>query len=121
MSGHKVLIVDDHPDIVFMLARFFRKKFECDVTTAFSVDQAEQFLKTNSFCIIISDFEMPIRNGVELVNVLKQEDAQVPLLFYTGRDEPTRFWNALDYPCAVVRKPNHQELLAVAKHFLIAD
>ncbi len=118
MSTDKILIVDDKPDAARMLAEHFRRIYDCEVTTANSVDEAEELVRAHLFQVIVSDFDMPDRNGAELVNVLDDVVADSMLLFFTGVDKPTRFWESLGYPCVAVLKPDYKRVLALARPFL---
>jgi DNA-binding NtrC family response regulator len=118
VSTDKILIIDDKPDAVQMLAEHFRRNYDCEVTTASSVDEAEELVRAHFFQVIVSDFEMPGRDGSELVKVLDDLVADSMLLFFTGVDKPTRYWDSLGYPCIAVLKPDYQRVLALARPFL---
>lgn len=119
MSTDKILIIDDRLDSARMLAEHFRKNYDCEVTMANSVDEAEGHLRSQIFEVIVSDFEMPGRDGVELVKVLEDLVVESILLFFTGVDKPTRFWESLGYPSVAVMKPDYKRVLALARPFLI--
>ena len=118
MSPNKILIVEDQPDAAQMLAEHFRKNYDCEVTTVGSVDEAEAQLRSQNFEVIVSDYEMPSRDGAELAKVLDDLVADSMLLFFTGVDKPNRFWESLGYPCIAVLKPDYRRVLALARPFL---
>ena len=67
-----ILIVDD--DIVDreLVTRLLRRsKITCDITEVESVDDALVQVKENSFDILLLDYNLPIRNGIELLLELK--------------------------------------------------
>ena len=112
------MIVDDHQDNLMMLGETFIRQLQCEVCTANSVDEAEVLLRRQRFHVIVSDFDMPEKDGAELAKILAGLPCEAPLLFYTGRDRPRDFWAKLDYPCHAVIKPNLNDLLEIASNFL---
>ncbi|MGZ3745078.1 MAG: response regulator [Pseudobdellovibrionaceae bacterium] len=118
MGTDKILIVDDKPDAALMLAEHFRRNYDCEVTTASSVDEAEALVRSTFFQVIVSDYEMPDRNGGELAKILDDIAEVSLLLFFTGVDKPARYWDSLGYPCIAVLKPDYRRILALARPFL---
>lgn len=118
MNCNKVLLIDDQPDTVRMLGLQFKKKFNCNVIEAHSVDEAEKVLSSENIQVVVSDFEMPHKSGADLASFLQHENIAVALLFFTGLDRPSRFWESLDYPCVAVMKPDYGSVLEIAKAFL---
>ena len=118
MKSEQVLVIDDDHDTRILLAEIFLCRMKCRALTACSVDEAQALLEQQTFRLIISDFEMPQRNGSELAKVLANLSCETPLLFYTGERLSNQFWGELDYPCLAVQKPNLNDLLSIAAKFL---
>lgn len=77
----KVLIVDDEKNILDAYRRNLQENF--DLSTAVSGMEAIEILKTGKlFTVIVSDYKMPVMNGVELldqVRILSPETVQIML------------------------------------------
>ncbi len=57
-----------------------------DIEFAQSVDEAFQKLsKGNKYDIIISDYEMPIKNGLDFLSELKEKKISTPFILFTGK------------------------------------
>jgi CheY-like chemotaxis protein len=82
----KVLIIDDEPDIGFILS--FELRGLGHETEAFvSAFEAMEYLKTNTPDAILCDFQMPRMNGLDFFLWLKENNYSIPFYILTG--EPT--------------------------------
>lgn len=118
MSIRRVLIIEDSLDMLDMLSNMFQIRLQCVVETASTVDQAEALLRLHKFNLIVSDFEMPVRGGPDVVRFLEKEQIIVPLLFYTGHELHSQVMALMNYPYASVLKPNHEKLIELAREIL---
>ena len=86
-SSRKVLVVDDEPELVETITELL--DFEgIPVTGAGSVDQAIGALKDASekgapYTFIISDIQMPEKNGKELLKWVLGNESLIPKPYYT--------------------------------------
>src|SRR5438445_877222 len=62
----KILIIDDEPDILELLAEEFKLNGHY-VSTAMSGNEAIQILQDKHFDIILSDYRMPNGNGMDIL------------------------------------------------------
>jgi DNA-binding response OmpR family regulator len=67
---HRILIVDNDDNILMLLMDFLILK-GFYVRTADNGQKAIEILKTEPFDIIITDYDMPGINGVELTNIIR--------------------------------------------------
>lgn len=81
---YKILIVDDEPDIVSMLASFFTGK-GYHILTAHSGAEALQKIE-QSPDIILLDINMPDMDGLEVCELVRDR-VSCPILFLTARIE----------------------------------
>ncbi len=88
----RLLIVDDEPLVCRSLAKAFRRNV--DVSTAESASQARTLLSTYPFDVVLSDFNMPGENGVELLTSVANQFPLVRRVLMT--DEPTGLQTELD-------------------------
>jgi len=85
-----VLHVDDDPsllEISKLILLDLDSRFEIDC--ACCVDEAFKKLAAGHYDVVISDFEMPKKNGLEFLSQLREENNELPFILFTGkgRDE----------------------------------
>lgn len=85
LTSHRLLVVDDDPDIRELLAASLRYAgFE--VSSAEDGQRALDLLRTKDFDIIVIDVMMPEITGLEVVRRLRASGKYTPVLFLTARD-----------------------------------
>ncbi|MGM0604043.1 MAG: PAS domain S-box protein [Halobacteriota archaeon] len=81
-----VLHVDDDPEFTDVVATFLEREDDrLDVTTATSVAEAERILETRRVDCIVSDYEMPRRDGIDFLRTVRERHENLPYVLYTGR------------------------------------
>jgi signal transduction histidine kinase len=88
-----ILIVDDEEPVRKMFAEFLSEKYVC--TTAASSDDALVFLAANQYALVISDMQMPGRNGVELLREIRARYEDTAVIMVSGIDRQRRIRDAL--------------------------
>ena len=87
LYGVCVLLVDDNPDILYMLTVIFEKS-GAEVITADSVKDALEALEKYRPDVLISDIEMTSQNGYDLIRQVRRRRAssggQIPALALTA-------------------------------------
>ena len=88
-----ILIVDDDPSYSKMVREWIKTDYDVDVVAAGM--QAITFLMKNQVDIILLDYEMPIVDGPQVLQMLRSEPAteNIPVIFLTGvstREEVSR-------------------------------
>ena len=71
LSG-RVLIVDDEEDIRDLL-RYFMSEWGLEVTVAANGRDGLELARTRSFDVIVTDLNMPVMNGIEMIRCLHEE------------------------------------------------
>ena len=89
----KILIVDDDPSYAKMVREWIKDTYQTNVVTAGM--QAISFLLKNKVDLILLDYEMPVVDGPQVLQMLRQEPAtsDIPVVFLTGvstREEVAR-------------------------------
>lgn len=80
----KVLIVDDSPDIREILKEFFRLSGWSEIITAENGQEAVVLVSGQEFNLIVTDWQMPEMNGLELCSWLSVNRKNIPIVFMTG-------------------------------------
>jgi PAS domain S-box-containing protein len=82
---YTVLYVDDEPGLLELGKAFLEMSGVMTVETAISADQALKLLKIAHFDCIISDYQMPVMDGIKFLKHLRQEKNTIPFILFTGR------------------------------------
>jgi DNA-binding NtrC family response regulator len=78
-----VMIVDDEPDLCFILDYQVRARGLTPITFKSALD-AQKFFETQTAALIICDFQLPQVNGLEFFSWLKERDMNIPFILLTG-------------------------------------
>ncbi len=86
MTGKKVLVVDDEIHIVHVVAIKLRNN-GYEVLTASNGAEAYETACAENPDIIVTDFQMPIMSGIELVQKLREngQTKDIPVVMLTAR------------------------------------
>jgi len=86
MSGKKVLVVDDEIHIIHVVAIKLRNN-GYEVISAENGIEAFELACEEKPDIIVTDFQMPVMTGVELVRKLRENEAtkDIPVIMLTAR------------------------------------
>jgi CheY-like chemotaxis protein len=88
-EGPRILIVDDEPDFREALAFLFRKR-GYRVSLAGGGTEAFERIQRAEFDLVVSDIRMPGGDGIELLDLLRKENRQMPIvLLVTGFSDIT--------------------------------
>jgi PAS domain S-box-containing protein len=80
-----ILYVDDEPALLEMGKLFLEMDGEFEVDTVASAPAALELLKTKNYDAILSDYEMPEMNGIELLQQIRSAGNRIPFIMFTGR------------------------------------
>ena len=90
----KILIVDDDKDIESLFNQFFRKEIAAktlEFEFKFSSEDALEFLNEDKnksdLVLILSDINMPGKNGIELLKEIKSSENSAPVFMITAFDD----------------------------------
>jgi two-component system, OmpR family, alkaline phosphatase synthesis response regulator PhoP len=86
MTGKKVLIVDDEIHIVHVVAIKLRNN-GYEVITANNGAEAYELACTENPDIIVTDYQMPVMSGIELIQKLRENEQtkDLPVIMLTAR------------------------------------
>jgi DNA-binding response OmpR family regulator len=80
---YSVLVIDDEPIVCHSVRRILTKK-SCAVEEAFDVDAALQKLQLNQYDLVIVDLKMPKRTGMEILESIRTNYPDTPVVMVTG-------------------------------------
>lgn len=83
MAKGNLLIVDDEPLLLKRL-KMNLEEYADKVFTAEDGIQALEILKKEEIHCVVCDVNMPRMNGIEVIKKIRQDNNQVPFIFYTG-------------------------------------
>jgi CheY-like chemotaxis protein len=69
----RVLAIDDER-MNLLLFKGMLKNFDITLTTALSGSEGIDYHKENKFDLILTDFNMPLMNGIQTLNILREFD-----------------------------------------------
>ena len=81
----RVLLVDDEPTLLDIGKIFLEKTGQMQVTTALSAPEALELFSQEPYDAIVSDYEMPVMNGIEFLRAVREQDDLIPFIIFTGR------------------------------------
>ncbi len=111
-----ILCVDDEKCVLRSLERLFIDQDNYEVVTALSASEALEILEhQGAFKVVISDYRMPVMNGLEFLKAVKERWPETVRLVLSGYADSAEIQDALNNGLIykVVTKPwNIDELLA---------
>ena len=86
----KILFVDDDETIISGIKLTVGRKFE--IRTSTSVTEAlEIFKRDGPFAVVVSDFQMPVMNGADFLQKIRESDLEVVTMLLTERRISKKF------------------------------
>jgi len=85
----KVLHVDDEAGFLAVAKQCLEEQSKFQVDTALSVKEALEKLKRSEYDVVVCDYQMPGKNGLELLRELRQQGDYTPFILFTckGKEE----------------------------------
>jgi CheY-like chemotaxis protein len=81
---NRVLYVDDEPALLEICKLFLERSGEFKVTTLLNAPEAIQLLEQEKFDAIISDYQMPVMDGIQFLVEVRKRFGQIPFILFTG-------------------------------------
>lgn len=86
MKGKRVLIVDDEGGIRYLLEELLVSA-GYETISADTGLKAVQIVEAEELDLILLDFQLPILNGLEVIQKLRQLNKGIPIIMMTGMSE----------------------------------
>ncbi len=89
-EGIRVLHVDDEPEFTGMVSEFLGQHDDrLEIETADNAEEALWVLDREVVDCVVSDYEMPGCDGIELLESVRERDPELPFVLYTGKGSET--------------------------------
>ncbi|HMK64835.1 MAG TPA: response regulator [Thermodesulfobacteriota bacterium] len=82
--AERILIVDDEIDMLELLELIITDRTDYEVVTTNNPLEAPNLMKSQPFDLLITDLRMPDLDGIELIEMVKQIDDQIPFIIMTA-------------------------------------
>ncbi len=81
-----ILIVDDEVEVLNALKKTLQraKEFDADISIASNAEEAKNKLSEKDYDLVLSDYNMPNTNGVQLLTWVKENYPEVVRIIITG-------------------------------------
>jgi DNA-binding response OmpR family regulator len=93
----RVLHVDDEPGLLKIAKQCLEMQGSFQVETACSVEEAIGKMEREGYDVIISDYQMPGKDGLEFLRELRQSGNNVPFVIFTGKGREEVAINAMKH------------------------
>lgn len=81
----RVLYVDDDPDLLEIGKLFLERTGPFSVETCDSAERALDLLAAEPFEAVVSDYQMPRMDGIQLLLLVRERYGPLPFILFTGR------------------------------------
>ncbi|MFM2081958.1 MAG: hypothetical protein RL380_649 [Verrucomicrobiota bacterium] len=92
-----ILVVEDNPVALKTLSTLLNALGAKTVREAESAEQAMEFLKTEQFSVILTDYRLGGMNGVQFIEQLRNAGNQTPVIVLSGAPDKTGVMRAATY------------------------
>jgi PAS domain S-box-containing protein len=84
-SAIKTLLIDDELDLLDVSKQFLEMDGSISVDTAASAAHALKLIETREYDVVISDYQMPRKDGIQLLKALRAMGNTIPFILFTGK------------------------------------
>jgi PAS domain S-box-containing protein len=85
-NPYRILYVDDEPALLDIVRLYLERKKRFIVDTATSAGEALKMMQGNPpYDAIVSDYQMPVMDGVGFLRVLRKQGDDTPFIIFTGK------------------------------------
>jgi PAS domain S-box-containing protein len=81
----RVLLVDDEPGILDISKQYLELDQMFSIDTAASAVDALDCLELQTYDVVVSDYQMPGKDGIELLKTIRGSGSDVPFILFTGK------------------------------------
>jgi len=93
----RILALDDEPGLCELTKEFLNIPGEVEVDTATSAYEARAALAQRKYDAIISDYQMPLEDGIQFLKSLRAKGDMIPFILFTGKGREEVVIEALNF------------------------
>jgi DNA-binding NtrC family response regulator len=80
----RILVVDDEPNMLRLLKTILMDKTGYEVTTTNNPLEVSKLLQEDHYDLVITDLKMPLVDGIDLIGIVKNIEAAMPIIVITA-------------------------------------
>jgi len=80
----RILVVDDEPNMLRLLKTILMDKTGYEVTTTNNPLEVSKMLQEDHYNVVITDLKMPLVDGMDLIEIIKKIDRNLPIIIITA-------------------------------------
>ena len=80
----RILVVDDEPNMLRLLKTILMDKTGYAVTTTNNPLEVSKLLQESHYDLVVTDLKMPLVDGIDLIGIVKNIDATMPIIVITA-------------------------------------
>ena len=80
----RILVVDDEPNMLRLLKTILMDKTGYEVTTTNNPLEVSKLLQEGPYDLVVTDLKMPLVDGIDLIGIVKNIDATMPIIVITA-------------------------------------
>ena len=80
----RILVVDDEPNMLRLLKTILMDKTGYEVTTTNNPLEVSKMLQEGQYDLVVTDLKMPLVDGIDLIGIVKNIDAAIPIIVITA-------------------------------------
>ncbi len=92
-----VLYVDDESAFLDIMKLTLERSGDFSITTALDAQSALQLLSANTYDAIVSDYQMPVMDGIAFLKAVRQRFGSIPFILFTGKGREEVVIEAINY------------------------
>ncbi|MFP3867900.1 MAG: response regulator [Desulfobacteraceae bacterium] len=82
--SERILVVDDEPNMLRLLKTVITDKTDYEVVTTNNSLEVPKLLQDEHFDLVITDLKMPLVDGMDVIELTKKGDPNIPVVIITA-------------------------------------
>ena len=82
--AEQILVVDDEPNMLRLLKTILMDKTGYEVNTTNNPLEVSKLLQEKPYDLVVTDLKMPLVDGMDLIDIIKKIDPQLPIIIITA-------------------------------------
>jgi len=84
----KILFVEDEVDLITIISDTLSKLGANFITASNGKEGLEKFEQNPDIKLIVTDINMPVMNGIEMIRNIRENNADIPCIIMSAHTEP---------------------------------